>query len=298
MGRLFAYAQAGFVVGHANEVRVWDSKIDGPRWWRPLASEIVAVGSSGGTISTLESNGTLALWNAADGMYTGGAQLTHAYDLAAGPQGVAVATASGIEMLDANGRRAIGVRDVSALRYSQDGTTLGVGFGDGRVTFVEIATGKPLHEGRIPGGAVTSIAERVPGRWLASAGSEIHLVAGDGVKRITGLGGTTIRDVTYGPRPSLFGLVADNIAIALEWPSLDTICSNRYPDKTPLGVAFGPPGDDGFYIGLSGGDGNRRDLRAGDLYRTDPHPGHVRNRWLVMPGFEAAVATRALATDR
>ncbi len=61
---LFAHSQAGFVVAHQNEVRVWDAKIDGPRWWRPLNARIVGVGSAGALGSTLEESGVLALWTA------------------------------------------------------------------------------------------------------------------------------------------------------------------------------------------------------------------------------------------
>lgn len=69
---LFAYSQAGFVVAHENEVRVWDAKIDGPRWWRPLNARVVGVGSAGSLISTLEESGVLALWDGATGAYVAG----------------------------------------------------------------------------------------------------------------------------------------------------------------------------------------------------------------------------------
>jgi len=292
---LFSYSQAGFVVAHENQVRVWDSKIDAPRWWRPLSSRIVAVGSAGGLVSTLEESGVLAFWNAADGTWVGGGELRNVTGLAAAAGGCAVATRESIELFGPSGQHAYPIPGVSALRFSSDGASLGLGFDDGRVRIIDAATGRALHEAHVPGGVVTAVTERVPGEWLAGAGSAIHLVAGAGVTRVTGLTGKTITDVCSGPRPSMFALVADRIAVALEWPSRDTICSQTYSDKAPLGVAFGPPGDDGFYVGLSEGDGNRRDLRTGDLYRTDPHPGHVRNRWIVMPGFEPDVAARALS---
>ncbi len=291
---LFAYSQAGFVVAHENEVRVWDAKIDGPRWWRPLNARVVGVGSAGSLISTLEESGVLALWDGATGAYVAGSEFRGPTGLAASGSGCAVATREGVELFGPSGRTALPIPGVSALRFSNDGASLGLGFQDGRVSILELASGRPLREAEIPGGAVTAVAERVPDEWFASAGSALHLVTGAAVTRVTGLGGKTVTDVWSGPRATMFALVADQITVALEWPSRDTICSQTYVDKTPLGVAFGPPGDDGFYVGLTGGDGNRRELRTGDLYRTDPHPGHVRNRWMVMPGFEAEIAARAL----
>ena len=50
------------------------------------------------------------------------------------------------------------------------------GFHDGREIILEAATGRPLREAQIPGGAVTAVAERAPGEWFASAGSALHLV--------------------------------------------------------------------------------------------------------------------------
>jgi hypothetical protein len=289
---LFGYSVAGFVVAEGAELLVWDAKIDSPAWSQRLGAPILAVGSAGAMISAVEASGTLSLFNAGDGSYAGGASYPGGHTLAATTNGVAVATKHTIEILDGAGPRSLSVAGVSAIRFSRDGSMLGVGFGDGRVMFLETATGRPLHEAGIPGGIVNAVAERAPGEWLACAGSAVHLVSGRGVQRVTGLTGATIRDVTSGPRSSFFGLIANNAAIALEWPSRDTIGSLDFPEKMPLGVAFD---DDGFYVGLSGGDGNRLDLRSGNLYRTDPHPNHTKNRWLVSTGFEDSVALRALA---
>lgn len=291
---LFSYSQAGFVLAHENEVRVWDAKIDGPRWWRPLNSRLVGVGSAGSLVTTLEASGVLAVWNAETGMYAGGNEFRNPTGLAVTENGCAVTTTDTVELFGGSGRWAHPIAGVSALRFSRDGASLALGFHDGRLVIIEPGSGKPLREYQIPGGAVTAVAERAPNEWFATAGSALHLATGT-VTRVTGMSGKTLTDVCAGPRSSMFALIADKTAVALEWPSRDTICSQTYAEKSPIGVAFGPPGDDGFYVGLTGGDGNRRELRTGDLYRTDPHPSHIRNRWVVSTGFEADVAARALS---
>jgi hypothetical protein len=112
------------------------------------------------------------------------------------------------------------------------------------------------------------------------------------VRRVTGLGGTTLKAVAANERGTLVALQAgDDLAVVIAWPSRDTAANLRYPERKITGLALG---SGALWIGLDRGDGNKLDLGSGDLYRTDPHPGRPLERWLVATGHHPEIARPAL----
>src|SRR5690606_25794088 len=73
--------------------------------------------------------------------------------------------------------------------------------------------------------------------------------------------------------------LGDALVVVLSWPARDTIAQLHYVDRAVTGLHFGPA--PWLAIGLDGGDGNKFDLRTGDLHRTDTQPGREHRRWLV-----------------
>jgi len=135
--------------------------------------------------------------------------------------------------------------------------------------------------------------ERAPGaEWLVTAGSAQHAVdPQSAVRRVTGLGGTLLKAVAASERGTLVALQAgDKLAVVIAWPSRDTAANLEYPERTITGLALG---GGALWVGLDRGDGNKYDLTAGDLYRTDPHPGRPLERWLVATGHHPEIARPA-----
>jgi hypothetical protein len=279
----------GFVLSEGRDVAVWDAEIDGPRWRKSLNSEVLAVGASEGLVICLEANGVLSFWNATSAAIVSHVMVPGAYGLTCS-QGAAcaVSTADHIEYLDAQGRRSLPYGQVRAMAFSRDGRKLGFGLSEGQFGTVDLASGQSTQN-KVGSEAVLSVVERAPGaEWLAAAGSSVYAVTAEGqVSRVTGKEGSVIAELCVNERGTLFGMQADTLAVALAWPSKATAGHLSYGDREITGLALG---DAALWVGLDQCDGNKLDLRTGDLYRTDPHPGVERARWLVGMGHEADVA--------
>jgi hypothetical protein len=298
---LFSWSAAAFALvdePHATLV-AWDPNIDAPTWQRQLPRRILAIAGGGAMLATLDEGGTVAFWNGRDGASVGLASSPGGRLLAlAWGNGCAVAAADRIDVLDARGQRSLPIAGATALRFSRDDTRLAIGFPDGLVTFVDVASGAAIASAQVAskGAPVLSLFERAPGaEWLVAAGDSLHAVerVGDpATRRVTGMGGATLKAVTANERGTLVALQSnDDLAVVLAWPSRDTAGNLRYPERKVTGIALGSKA---LWVGLDLGDGNKLDLATGDLYRTDPHQGRPRNRWLVSTGHHPEIARPAL----
>ncbi len=294
---LFSWSAAAFASVDGSELLAWDPKIDAPTWRRTLEGHVLALAGGGTLLATLHHGGNVAFWSGRDGAPVGHAAMQGATLLAmAWGSGCAGAAPDRVHVLDAQGPRAIPAAGVTALRFSRDDRQLALGHADGRVTFLDVATGALVRAAQVAseGAAVTALFERAPGaEWLATAGSALHAIdPGGAVRRVTGLGGTVLKAVAVNERGTLLALQAgDDLAVVIAWPSRDTAANLRYPERAITGLALG---DRALWIGLDHGDGNKLDLASGELYRTDPHPGRPLQRWLVANGHHPEVARPAL----
>jgi hypothetical protein len=294
---LFSWSAAAFACVDGGELVAWDPNIDTPTWRRPLERRVVALAGGGTILATLDETGKVVFWNGRDGAPAGSTQTAGGQLLAmAWGSACAVATPARIEVLDAQGQRALAIGGATALRFSRDDTKLAVGLPDGRVTILDVASGATVSSAQVAsnGAAVTALFERAMGaEWLATAGDSLHAIEpGGAVRRVTGLGGKTLHAVTANERGTLVALQAgDDLAVVIAWPSRDTAANLRYPERKVLGVALG---SGALWVGLDLGDGNKLDLGGGDLYRTNPHPGRPLNRWLVSIGHHPEIVRPAL----
>ncbi|MDB4994538.1 MAG: hypothetical protein JWM74_1970 [Myxococcaceae bacterium] len=294
----FAYDPSGgpIVCADGAEVLTYSPIDEHPLWRRVLEALIVSVGTTSRQVFTLEASGQLAVWDGPSGAFIGGARVAPARALAVSAQGTcAIATADAIAIVDAQGTRSLPIARAAALTFAADGRMLGVAGDDGRVLVVEITTGATALSATLPG-AVTSVAPHPDGAWFATSGDAIFRVERSGeVARVTGLGGQIAQRVVCSQDGRLLGLqLSGKTAVVLAYPSRDTVASFSYMDRAVLGIAFGPPRVI-FGVGLDKGDGNKIDLHAETVSRTDTHPGRTHNRWALKAGFETGVLARALA---
>jgi len=294
---LFSWSTAGFAAMDRGELLAWDPKIDAPTWRRPLEGQVLALAGGAAMLATLHAGGNVAFWSGRDGAPVGQASMPGGTQLAlAWGSGCAVAAPDRIHLLDAQGQRALAIAGATALRFSRDDRQLAAGFPDGRVAILDVASGSVIRSAQVAseGAAVTALVERAPGaEWLVTAGSALHAVdPQSAVRRVTGLGGTLLKAVAASERGTLVALQAgDKLAVVIAWPSRDTAANLEYPERTITGIALG---GGALWVGLDRGDGNKYDLTAGDLYRTDPHPGRPLERWLVATGHHPEIARPAL----
>lgn len=293
---LFSWSAAAFACVDGAELFAWDPNLDAPTWGRPLPRPALAVAGGGTILATLDDTGQLGFWNGRDGAAVGSASVAGGQLLAmAWGNACAIAAPDRVDLLDAKGQRSLAIAGATALRFSRDDTRLAVGLPDGRVTFLDVASGAVLGSAQVESSVapVTALFERAPGaEWLATAGDSLHAIEPNRVRRVTGLGGPMLTAVAANERGTLVALQAgDDLAVVLAWPSRETAANLRYPERKVRGVALG---NGALWVGLDLGDGNKLDLESGSLFRTDPHPGRPMNRWLVATGHHPEVARPAL----
>lgn len=293
---LFSRSTAAFACVDGGELLAWDPNLDAPSWRRTTSGRVLALAGGGTILATLVEGGQVAFWNGRDGAPVGSASMPGGQLLAmAWGSACAVASPDRLYFLGASGQRSQALAGATALRFSRDDTQLAIGQPDGRVTILDVASGTVARTAQVEskGAPVTALFERAPGaEWLATAGDSLHAVESGGVRRVTGLGGTLIKDVAVSERGTLVAIQAgDDLAVVLAWPSRDTAANLRYPERKITGLTIG---SGALWVGLDLGDGNKLDLGSGDLYRTDPHEGRPLNRWLVATGHHPEIARPAL----
>src|SRR4051812_47509429 len=135
---LFSWSAAAFASVDGNELVAWDPAIDQPRWRRPLERRVVGLAGGGTLLATLDETGKVAFYSGRDGTPAGSTQTAGGLLIAmAWGSACAVATPARLEVLDAQGQRALPVSGATALRFSRDDTKLAVGLPDGRVTVLD-----------------------------------------------------------------------------------------------------------------------------------------------------------------
>jgi hypothetical protein len=282
----------GFVLAECSEFATWDAAIDGPRWRKTLNSEVLAVGACGDLVVCLEANGVLSFWNAVTSANASHLTVPGGRALACSSTACAIAKPSEVEVIDSASRRTLPFAGVTALAFSRNAEKLGLGFADGQFACVDLASGQSAIS-KVGSAAILSVVERAAGaEWLAACGSSVFAITPDAqVSHVTGKDGSAITNLCANEAGTLIGMQAGMLAVALAWPEKATAGHLSYMDRQITGLSLA---EAALWVGLDQCDGNKLDLRTGDLYRTDPHPGFARNRWMVSMGHEADVAASHL----
>src|SRR5689334_795221 len=147
---LFSWSAAAFACVDGTELVAWDPNLDAPTWRRPVERHVVAIAGGGTILATLDDVGGVSFYNGRDGSPAGSTRTAGGRILAmAWGSACAVATPERIEVLDAQGQRALPVEGATALRFSRDDKQLAVGLPDGRVTILDVASGAVVKSAQV-----------------------------------------------------------------------------------------------------------------------------------------------------
>jgi hypothetical protein len=304
---LFTYDRSGDVlaIGDGDEILAHSGADESPLWRATARATLVALGATSDTVFAVDADGRLSRWSARDGQP--GATL----ELKGTPKGLAVAEngtcAAVLEaavVLVKSGVVAdtLAVPGALSAAFSDDGKKLAVGASDKIVRVFSLGEDAAAEEGTKPlgqvdvGEPVRSLAWNAGGFWLATGGDRVLRVEADGSasSQVTRASGMTPDCLACSPDGSLIVLRLDpSTVVALAYPSRDTGATIQYIDKHAVGVAFGPPPFLG--IGVTGGDGNKINLKTEAVHRTDTHPGRTHNRWMLSVAIDAKSLPKAYA---
>lgn len=297
---MIAYDRTGttLVLTDGAELLVHDGPSEGPRWRCTLPAPLVAVGATASAVVAVDREGAVRWYDPQRehmlAVVEVGAPVQAAAVAADGR--VLAATDAGVRVLAPGGR----VRELAWPRACV------VAWGPGGRSLVGDADGK-LGEFDAQGGLVRSVqlgARVVAATWntrgfwvVALANKLLRLVDGE-LHHLTNSPDMAVGEVACSEDGAAIGMqLGDALVLVMSWPDRDTIGQVRYLDRSAAGLAFGPAPWLG--IGIEGGDGNKLNLRTGDLHRTDTQPGRTHRRWVATVSVhppEAAPAAAAPAS--
>lgn len=286
---VIAYDRTGslIVLSEGAELLVHDGPSEGPLWRRSDGGAIVAVGAADGAAIAVDEAGFVRWYDARR------EQLQAAVEAGVHARGAAVASNGEVAVFHDGGIRVVtrvGIRvdlelpEPAVAGWSADGRLL-FGMPSGKIGEVD-GRGEMLRGLTLKGEPIVGVAYNPLGFWVVASASRLARID-DGpdlegrVHHLTGMpDDLKVRDVTCSERGELiaFSLGEREVAV-MAWPSRESAGSLEYPERRVTNLAFGP--DRKLAVGLDLGDGNKFDLRARGLARTDTHPGREHHRWLV-----------------
>ena len=293
MSGAFACSPSGIACIDGKELLVYEPADEAPAWKKTRAAKLTHVAIMGDLVLAIDDTGDLVRYDAESGDEIGKTAFHGgAHALAVGAGGVyAVALDESVEIVDGDARRAIAIAGARALALSSK--LVAIGTEDGKV---HVRDGETTVAVADIGAPIRGLARHPAGFWLATAGDKVFRIGDDGeVATFTRAADCAPSAVSVSRDGSMIGLViGPKTAIALAYPSKDTLLSVTYQDRKALGVEFT---DDGRFawVGMDKGDANKIDLENEDVYRTDPHPGRTRTTWLLIAHVDKAVRARAKA---
>jgi hypothetical protein len=271
------------VVFDGREMRVHGGSDEAPLWMRTLDGDPVGV-AAGDTVVSLDTSGKIRWWSVAGGEPVGEAQVSGAPVALAAARyhGACAAVVPDGAMVFAGGTppRTVPLAGASAAAFTDDGARLAIGSQSGEVQIVA-TFGEPVGTCKLEEG-VTSLCWSAAGFWIATSGDRVLRIPPDGgaAEHITRAGGMAPDCASASADGCMFAVrLTDDIAMALAYPSRETVVQLRYIERKVGGVAFGPAHLLG--VSLVGGDGNIVDIPNEQLRRTDTFPGRTHNRWMV-----------------
>jgi hypothetical protein len=283
----FAYGASAVATTDGKELLVYNPDDEAPRWHKTLSANVAHVAVAGEHIIAVDVDGHLAAFRAEDGeevhsRAVGGPPRA----LAAHSDVVAVALEDRIVVARGKDTRTIMVAGARAVAF--DGERIGIGTDEG--SFVVVDEGDARTTEAKIGAPVRGVCRHPRGFWLVSAGDKVHRVDDNGaIDIVTRATGKTPSAITCSGDGRMIGIALDpKTAVAIAYPSCDTILTVSYPERFARKLEF-VSGGRFVWIGMDLGDANKIDLDSEDVYRTDPHEGRARNKWLV----QVTVAKRA-----
>ncbi|MFO0640285.1 MAG: WD40 repeat domain-containing protein [Polyangiaceae bacterium] len=270
-----------------------DAQTEAPKWRLALPEGIVALhfvdsdalpgGSGGGSPWRRSSAGcTLVVVDEAGGVHTVDpmlgqvvakiAPLGAPFGSAAGQGCFALATKDTIHLWRRGESFEIEAR-VSAMAFSNDGTTLVYAEEDGRLHFLAVDASKPPKETSraVVDSGVTCLTQHPSGTWLVGGESGLSSVKDARDRRHDAVSSKVVGLALDGTGARLAVQMSDLRVIVLAWPSLTLEAEVLSPERAVRGLAFGP----GDVLGLAfdAGDAVKVDVVTSSTQRTEAHAG-------------------------
>jgi len=275
----FAWHPASPVMVTADEALVlaYDSREQGPQWMTPAPSKVLSLTCRGDRVYALCEGGTLLELSSQNGEKCSSQTVEGAREVVLTANATpALVTPVGV-VFDATTLQSPNALHVG---FSSDGAHALVVKADGSLELFDARSGASLKTLALDRPATGAWWNPEGKCWLVCAGTHVKNVKAD-------LSGVDIFVSFKEPMVTLavdatgrFVMArAEKTVLLLGFPNREMIGSLSYFDKTPGQLAFGPAPWAG--VGLDGGDANSVNLTEEGVYRTDPHAGRVRNRWML-----------------
>lgn len=293
-GATFALSRDGkrLAVGDGPELLVY--RQDGLPVWKHFCEGIlVGTGFVGDHLGTVDADGRVVFFRAADGLKIEEVALDGvALGAFVSPDGAfGVITPAGPILVASNGQRGgFPVQDLRAASFGPDRNSLGLGTSSGTFIAMDGVTGGPWGTLEL-GECITSICWCMQGFWLVLVGRVLF--------RIDGSGSQILGRIDLDGEAREVVCTSDGAIAALripgEPPEVRIAVIELHTEKhagdvvfrRPVGgIAFGRAALLG--VGLDDGDASTVDLLTRATLRTEPHPGRGRNNWNLDMKFDAA----------
>ncbi|MFT3711940.1 MAG: hypothetical protein QM817_30230 [Archangium sp.] len=283
-----------FVTADENLVLGYDSADQGPTWLTPAPSKVLQVVMSADRVHALCEGGVILELALKNGEKLSSQTVEGARDIVLTSSGaLAIVTAQGV-MFEAT---TLNVPDAVHAAFSGDGRQAVVVNGQGVLKLFELPGATEVRSLAIDQPAKATLAYWNPlgPCWLVIAGTHVKNVKAD----LTGLDIFVSFESPFGALAvertgRIVAARAGKSALVIGFPKRESISSLTYfEDKNPGGVGFGP----GSWVGVAigNGDANTVDMTQEGVCRSDPHPGRVRNRWMLSVSVKPAAYQQVLA---
>lgn len=272
-------------------VLAYDSKDQAPQWMTPVSSKVLSLMCGRESVFALCEGGELVELTLKSGEKRSSQKVEGTHSVVLTPNGLpALVTEQGV-VFEATTLAVPGARHVA---FSGDGATALVVDAKGELQLFDARSGAALKSLALDKPATFAVWNPLGKCFLVCADTHVKNVKAD----------LSAHDIFISFKESLVTLAVDdsgrfvgtragNVALMVGFPNREMIGSLSYFDKTPGQVAFGPSPWMG--VGLNAGDANSVNMTEEGVYRTDPHPGRVRNRWMLSVGVDPSQTAKVLA---
>lgn len=271
-------------------ILAYDSREQSPQWMTPAPSKVLSLTCRANQVFALCEGGTLLELSSQRGEKCSSQTVEGAREVVLTANGTpALVTPVGV-VFDATTLQSPNALHVG---FSADGAHALVVKADGSLELFDARTGASLKSLALDRPA-TGAWWNPEGRcWLVCAGTHVKNVKAD----LSGV------DIFVSFKEAMVTLAVDatgrfvmaragTTVLLLGFPNREMVGSLSYFDKAPGQIAFGPSPWAG--VGLDGGDANSVNLTQEGVYRTDPHAGRVRNRWMLSVNVDPAQTAKVL----